>query len=174
MAIKEGDKAPDFSLASNSGATVSLKGLAGKKVVLYFYPKDNTPGCTKEACNFRDNHVALEKAGAVVLGVSTDSLKSHQNFAGKYSLPFPLLSDEGAKVANSYGVWGEKVNYGKTYMGMFRTTFLIDETGTISKIWPKVKVDTHGADVLKAITSPATGKAPSAIVKTDEDPDTSM
>ena len=155
MPLAEGQKAPDFSLPANDGSTVSLKGLAGKKVVLYFYPKDNTPGCTREACNFRDNHAALQKAGTVVLGVSADSIKSHQNFAGKYELPFPLLSDEGAKMASTYGAWGEKKNYGKTYMGMFRMTYLIDEKGNITKVWPKVKPDTHGEEVLNAIKGTA-------------------
>ena len=150
--VKEGEKAPEFTLPAGDGTTVSLKELAGKKVVLYFYPKDNTPGCTREACNFRDNYAALQKAGAVVLGVSADSLKSHQNFTSKYTLPFPLLSDEGAKVATSYGAWGEKMNYGKKYMGMYRMTFLIDEKGKVAKVWPKVKPDLHGEEVLKAIT----------------------
>jgi peroxiredoxin Q/BCP len=153
MAIKEGDKAPEFTLPAGDGSTVALKDLKGKKVVLYFYPKDNTPGCTKEACNFRDNHAALEKAGAVVLGVSADSVKSHQSFAGKYHLPFKLLADEGAKVGTAYGAWGEKMNYGKKYMGMYRMTFLIDEQGRVAKVWPKVKAETHGDEVLKALTA---------------------
>src|ERR1700674_3244780 len=111
MALKEGDKAPDFTLPASDGSVVSLQGLRGKKVVLYFYPKDNTPGCTREACSFRDNHAAIQKAGAVVLGVSADNLTSHQKFANKYTLPFPLLSDEGAKVARAYDTWGEKTLY---------------------------------------------------------------
>lgn len=151
MALKEGDKAPDFSLPASDGSTVSLKGLAGKKVVLYFYPKDNTPGCTVEACSFRDGDAKLKKAGAVVLGVSADSIASHQKFVSKFSLPFLLLSDEGAKMASSYGAWGEKSLYGRKYMGMFRMTFLIDEKGKIKKIWPKVKPDGHAEDVLAAI-----------------------
>ncbi len=151
MALKEGDKAPDFSLPASDGKTVSLKGLAGKKVVLYFYPKDNTSGCTVEACGFRDSDAKLKKAGAVVLGVSADSIASHQKFAGKYSLPFPLLSDEGAKVASAYGAWGEKSLYGRKYMGMFRMTFLIDEKGKLAKIWLKVKPDGHAEEVLTAI-----------------------
>ncbi len=151
MALKEGEKAPDFSLPASDGKTVSLKSLAGKKVVLYFYPKDNTSGCTVEACSFRDNDAKLKKAGAVVLGVSADSIASHQKFAGKYSLPFLLLSDEGAKVASAYGAWGEKSLYGRKYMGMFRTTFLIDEKGKLAKVWPKVKAAGHAEEVLAAI-----------------------
>ncbi|MBM4406344.1 MAG: thioredoxin-dependent thiol peroxidase [Chloroflexi bacterium] len=151
MALKEGDKAPDFSLPASSGGTISLKGLAGKKVVLYFYPKDNTSGCTTEACSFRDADAKLKKAGAVVLGVSADSIASHQKFAGKYSLPFALLSDEGSKVATVYEAWGEKSLYGRKYMGMFRKTFLIDEKGKLTKIWPKVKPEGHAEEVLAAI-----------------------
>jgi peroxiredoxin Q/BCP len=151
MALKEGDKAPDFFLPASNGSTISLKSLAGKKVVLYFYPKDNTSGCTTEACSFRDSDAKLKKAGAVVLGVSADSIASHQKFAGKYSLPFPLLSDEGAKVATAYEAWGEKSLYGRKYMGMFRKTFLIDEKGRLAKIWPKVKPEGHAEEVLAAI-----------------------
>lgn len=151
MPLKEGDKAPEFSLPAGTGDAVSLKDLKGKKVVLYFYPKDNTPGCTKEACNFRDNHAALQQAGAVVLGVSADSVKSHQGFSAKYSLPFPLLADEGAKIATAYGAWGEKTLYGRKYMGMMRMTFLIDEKGNLAKVWAKVKPDNHGVEVLEAI-----------------------
>lgn len=151
MALKEGDKAPDFSLPASSGGTISLKGLAGKKVVLYFYPKDNTSGCTTEACSFRDADAKLKKAGAVVLGVSADSIASHQKFAGKYSLPFALLSDEGSKVATVYEAWGEKSLYGRKYMGIFRKTFLIDEKGKLTKIWPKVKPEGHAEEVLAAI-----------------------
>ena len=153
MALKEGDKAPDFSLPSSDGKTVTLKSLAGKKVVLYFYPKDNTSGCTVEACGFRDSDAKLKKAGAVVVGVSADSIASHQKFAAKYSLPFQLLSDEGAKMASTYGAWGEKSLYGRKYMGMIRTTFLIDEKGKIAKIWPKVKAEGHAEEVLAAIKS---------------------
>ena len=152
MAVKEGDKAPDFSLPASDGTTVSLKDLAGKKVVLYFYPKDNTTGCIKEACSFRDNNVALEQAGAVVLGVSKDSIKSHVGFSAKYNLPFKLLSDEDVQVATAYGAWGEKKLYGRAFMGMIRSTFLIDEQGNVAKAWPKVKAEGHGAEVLAAIT----------------------
>ena len=151
MALKQGDRAPDFSLPATNGQQVSLKELAGKKVVLYFYPRDNTPGCTKEACNFRDNYQALQQAGAVVLGVSADSVQSHDKFAGKYDLPFPLLSDKEAAVATAYGAWGEKSLYGRRFMGMNRMTFLIDEKGAIAGIWAKVKPDKHGEEVLEAI-----------------------
>ena len=151
MALKQGDRAPDFSLPATNGQQVSLKELAGKKVVLYFYPRDNTPGCTKEACNFRDNYQALQQAGAVVLGVSADSVQSHEKFAEKFSLPFPLLSDKEATVATAYGAWGEKSLYGRRFMGMNRMTFLIDEKGAIAKAWPKVKPDKHGEEVMAAI-----------------------
>ncbi len=151
MALKEGDKAPAFSLSASGGKTISLKDLAGKKVVLYFYPKDNTPGCTKEACSLRDHHAAIAKAGAVVLGVSADSVKSHDGFAAKYRLPFALLADAEAKVATAYGAWGEKTLYGRKYMGMNRMTFLIDERGRIAKVWAKVKPDGHGEEALAAV-----------------------
>lgn len=147
-----GNQAPDFQLADHSGRTVSLSQLAGKNVVLYFYPKDDTPGCTVEACNFRDEHSALEKAGAVVLGVSPDDTKSHQKFATKFSLPFPLLSDTGHKVAEAYGAWGEKSNYGRKFMGIIRSTFLIDPQGKVKHVWPKVKVKDHVNEVLAALT----------------------
>jgi peroxiredoxin Q/BCP len=152
MALNEGDKAPNFSLPASDGSTVSLKDLAGKKVVLYFYPKDNTSGCIKEACSFRDNDAALQQAGAVVLGVSKDSIKSHVGFAAKHNLPFKLLSDEDVQVATAYGAWGEKKLYGRAFMGMIRSTFLIDEQGNIAKAWPKVKAEGHGDAVLAAIT----------------------
>ena len=151
MPLKEGDKAPDFSLPATDGKTFSLKDLAGKKVVLYFYPKDMTPGCTKEACDFRDDHSALQKAGAVVLGVSADTVQSHEKFRQKYELPFPLLSDADLKVSTDYGTWGKKKLYGREFMGMIRSTFLIDEKGKIAKIWPKVKVDQHSQEVLAAV-----------------------
>ncbi len=156
-----GSKAPGFELQDHTGKTVSLSQFAGKNVVLYFYPKDDTPGCTVEACNFRDEHSALEKAGAVVLGVSPDTTKSHQKFATKFSLPFPLLADTEHKVAEAYGAWGEKVNYGRTYMGIIRSTFLIDPQGTVKHVWPKVKVNGHVDEVLSVLTgvAPAT-KAP--------------
>ena len=152
MALKEGDKAPGFSLPASDGSTVTLKGLVGKKVVLYFYPKDNTTGCIKEACSFRDNDAALQQAGAVVLGVSKDSIKSHLGFVAKYNLPFNLLSDEDVQVATAYGAWGEKKLYGRVFMGMIRSTFLIDEQGDIAKAWLRVKAEGHGNEVLAAIT----------------------
>jgi peroxiredoxin Q/BCP len=150
-----GSKAPDFQLPDHTGKTVSLSQLAGKNVVLYFYPKDDTPGCTREACHFRDEHSALEKAGAVVLGVSPDGATSHQKFATKYSLPFTLLSDTEHKVADAYGVWGEKSLYGRKFIGLTRATFLIDPQGTVKHVWPKVKVDGHVAQVLSALTGAA-------------------
>jgi len=153
-----GSKAPEFQLPDHTGKTVSLSQLAGKNVVLYFYPKDDTPGCTREACNFRDEHSVLEKAGAVVLGVSPDGEKSHQKFATKYSLPFTLLSDTEHKVADAYGVWGEKSLYGRKFIGLTRATFLIDAQGKVKHVWPKVKVDGHVAQVLAALT----GAAPAA------------
>nr|AYM52315.1 ahpC/TSA family protein [Hyalangium minutum] len=159
-----GSKAPDFQLADQTGKTVSLAQFAGKNVVLYFYPKDDTPGCTVEACNFRDEHSALEKAGAVVLGVSPDTTKSHEKFANKFSLQFPLLADTEHKVADAYGAWGEKVNYGRTYMGIIRSTVLIDGEGKVKHVWPKVKVNGHVSEVLSVLTgSPA--EAPAAAKK---------
>jgi peroxiredoxin Q/BCP len=161
-----GNKAPDFQLPDQTGKTVSLSQLAGKNVVLYFYPKDDTPGCTVEACNFRDEHSALEKAGAVVLGVSPDGMKSHQKFATKFSLPFTLLSDTEHKVAEAYGAWGEKVNYGRTYMGIIRSTVLIDPQGKVKHVWPKVKVKDHVSEVLSTLTGGASAaKAPAAAKK---------
>ena len=152
MVLKEGDKAPDFTLPASDGSSVSLRDLAGKKVVVYFYPKDNTPGCTTEACSFRDYNAELQQAGAVVLGVSKDSIKSHDNFIAKYKLPFLLLSDADATMATAYGAWGEKKLYGRTFMGMNRITYLIDEQGGIARVWPKVKPDRHGEEVLAAVT----------------------
>jgi peroxiredoxin Q/BCP len=148
--LKEGDLAPDFALAANTGKTVSLHNFRGTHtVVLYFYPKDDTPGCTIEACGFRDTFAAYEKAGTVVLGVSFDNLTSHSKFADKFSLPFPLLSDESQAVSKAYGVYKLKQMYGKEYWGIERTTFLIDKQGRIAKIYPKVKVDEHHHQVLK-------------------------
>ncbi|HYH96867.1 thioredoxin-dependent thiol peroxidase [Hyalangium sp.] len=161
-----GNQAPDFQLPDQTGKTVSLSQFAGKNVVLYFYPKDDTPGCTVEACNFRDEHSALEKAGAVVLGVSPDGMKSHQKFATKYSLPFTLLSDTEHKVAEAYGAWGEKVNYGRTYMGIIRSTVLIDPKGKVKQVWPKVKVKDHVSEVLSVLTGGASAaEAPAAAKK---------
>ena len=145
-----GKPAPDFSLPSTTGETVSLRQFKGRKtVVLYFYPKDETPGCTKEACGFRDLAAEFEKAGAVILGVSPDPMDSHLKFKDKHQLPFPLLADEDATVARAYGVWKQKNLYGKKYMGIERTTFVIDRTGRIAQIYPKVKVDGHVADVIE-------------------------
>ena len=148
--LKEGDKAPDFSVTDGEGKTVRLKDLRGKKVVLYFYPKDDTPGCTKEACAFRDEFAKFKRRGIEVLGVSLDSEKSHQKFAKKYDLPFRLLADTDRKLSEDFGTYGEKKFMGRTYMGNHRMTFLIDEKGKIKKIFEKVKPETHAAEVLKA------------------------
>lgn len=149
--LKEGQKAPDFTLESSEGGKVKLSSLRGKKVVLYFYPRDNTPGCTREACAFRDGLARLRRRGAVVLGVSTDSLASHEKFAGKYDLNFPLLADTDKKVVEKYGAWQEKNMYGKKSMGIVRSTFLIDEEGKIFRIFPRVRVDGHFEEVLEAL-----------------------
>src|SRR4051794_33820914 len=133
--LKEGDKAPDFSLESDEGGKVSLKDLKGKSVVLYFYPKDMTSGCTQQACDFRDSFARVKKAGAVVLGVSKDSLERHEKFRSKYKLPFPLLSDPEGEVCEKYGVWREKSLYGRKFMGIVRTTFVIGPDGKIAKIY---------------------------------------
>jgi peroxiredoxin Q/BCP len=146
--LKAGDKAPDFSLPTGDGTTISLKDLRGSTVILYFYPKDNTSGCTKEACSFRDNITALKKKGAVVVGVSPDSPPSHQKFAHKFNLSFPLVSDEKKTLVKAYGVWKQKSLYGRKYMGVERTTFIIDTKGIISHIFPKVKVDGHVEELL--------------------------
>ena len=151
ITLEAGDKAPAFTLNDQDGKTHSLKDYAGQTVVLYFYPKDDTPGCTKEACSFRDNFGAIEEAGAVVLGVSADDASSHQKFRAKYDLPFPLLVDEGAKVATKYGAWGEKVLYGKTVIGMTRSTFIIGPDGRLTKVWKRVQADGHADHVLKAL-----------------------
>lgn len=151
MAVVEGQAAPAFSLESTEGRKISLHDLKGKKVVLYFYPKDDTPGCTKEACGFRDSFDVYKQAGAVVLGVSPDDVDSHEQFVSKYNLPFTLLADPDHAVAEKYEVWKEKTNYGKTYMGIERTTFIIDSMGKIAKIFPKVKVDGHVEEVLEAV-----------------------
>jgi len=151
--LNEGDKAPDFSATDDKGNTVSLKDLRGKKIVLYFYPKDDTTGCTKEACDFRDNLARIKRKDAIVLGVSPDSVKKHTKFKDKYDLTFPLLADEEKKIVNDYGVWKEKSMYGRKYMGVERTTFLIDEKGKIAKIFPKVKVAGHVDEVLEALSA---------------------
>lgn len=149
--IKVGEPAPDFKLPVDDGSTLSLGDFRGKKIVLYFYPKDDTPGCTREACSFRDNLARVSSKGAVVLGVSRDDAESHVKFKGKYQLNFPLLSDESGKVTESYGVWKKKNLYGREFMGIERTTFLIDERGKVARIWPKVKVDGHVDEVLAAL-----------------------
>ena len=151
--IEEGKKAPAFSLKNQDGKAVKLADFAGKNVVLYFYPKDNTPGCTTEACDFRDQHSKLEKAGAVVLGVSPDAEKTHLKFAGKFGLPFTLLADPEHEVAEKYGSWGEKTLYGRKYLGIIRSTFLIGGDGKVAKVWPKVKVAGHVDEVLEAVKS---------------------
>jgi peroxiredoxin Q/BCP len=149
---QEGKKAPAFTLPGSDGKTHSLKDYAGKAVVLYFYPKDDTPGCTVEACEFGASNVKLEKAGAVVLGVSPDGLKSHGKFIEKFKLPFVLLADEDHAVCEAYGLWVEKNNFGHTYMGVQRATFLIKD-GVVRKAWPKVKPEGHAAEVLAALNS---------------------
>ena len=151
LQLQEGDPAPAFTAATNGGGTVSLADFKGKHVVLYFYPKDDTPGCTKEACAFRDTHAALKKKGAVVLGVSTDPVKAHDKFAAKYELPFLLLADVDKKIVEAYGVWGEKTFMGRKYQGTHRVTFLIGPDGRIRKIWPEVKPVEHAAEVLAAL-----------------------
>jgi peroxiredoxin Q/BCP len=151
--LKEGDKAPAFSTTDADGQTVNLKDFKGQKVVLYFYPKDDTPGCTKEACSFRDDFATFKKRGINVLGVSPDSETSHQKFAKKYKLPFTLLADHEHKIADAYGTYGQKKFMGRTYMGILRTTFLIDEKGKIKKVFEKVKPDEHAREVLEAFDS---------------------
>jgi thioredoxin-dependent peroxiredoxin len=150
MALKVGDKAPAFTLPTDGEGTVSLAGLKGKKVVLYFYARDDTPGCTKEACNFRDDFRHFTKTDAVVVGVSKDSVASHDKFKKKYKLPFLLGSDKELATAKAYGVWVEKSFMGRKFMGMERATFLIDSAGVIRGVWHKVKVPGHAEEVLKA------------------------
>jgi len=149
--MTEGDRAPAFSLKADDGTTVTLKSLAGKNVVLFFYPRDDTPGCTKEACGFRDALPRFEGIDAVVLGVSPDSLESHRKFKQKYDLPFPLLVDEGHRLADELGVWKQKSMYGLKFMGIERTTVIIDRKGRIARIFPKVKVPGHVEEVEKAV-----------------------
>jgi thioredoxin-dependent peroxiredoxin len=150
--IEEGKPAPDFALQSDSGETVSLSGLRGKPVVLYFYPKDDTPGCTAQACGIRDAYGEFERAGAVVLGVSPDDEASHVKFRSKYELPFTLLADTDHAVAEQYGVWGEKKYMGRTYMGVSRSTFVIDADGNVKRVMHDVKPATHADDVLAALS----------------------
>ena len=150
--LKVGDKAPEFSLPSSTENTISLKDYLGeKRVVLYFYPKDNTSGCTKEACSFRDELPKIDAKDTVVLGVSPDSLKSHEKFIDKFDLNFPLLSDEDKKVAKAYGAWGEKKLYGKTYFGIIRKTFVIGKDGKLEHVFHKVKADGHGKEILNLL-----------------------
>lgn len=146
--LKEGDKAPDFTATDQNGQKVSLSDFRGKNVILYFYPKDDTPGCTAEACSFRDNYQSLLSQGFQVIGVSTDDEKSHKKFETKYSLPFPLIADTDQKIVEAYGVWVEKNMYGKKYMGTARTTFIIDQTGVISNIIEKVDTKNSSQQVL--------------------------
>lgn len=151
MALSIGDEAPDFTLPASTGEDISLSGLRGKKVVLYFYPKDDTPGCTKEACGFRDANEDIRDAGAVVFGMSSDSIESHDKFISKFDLNFSLLSDVGKETINAYGAWGEKESFGKKSLGILRKTFLIDEEGRIAQVWPTVAPDGHAEEVLAAI-----------------------
>jgi thioredoxin-dependent peroxiredoxin len=149
--LEEGSKAPSFTVTTDAGTKVKLSDFKGKPVVLYFYPKDDTPGCTKEACAFRDASDELEKLGAVVLGVSADDQKSHAKFRDKFQLNFPLLADTDHAIAEAYGAWREKNMYGKKSMGIQRSTYLIDSTGKIAKVWKRVSVDGHDAQVLEAL-----------------------
>ena len=148
MPISAGIPAPDFDLQDDAGHSHHLSDFRGKPVILYFYPKDDTPGCTTEACNFRDDYSAYQSANVQILGVSPDSVSSHLKFKSKFSLPFPLLADEGHKVCDAYGVWGLKKNYGREYEGVLRTTFLIDPKGMISKVYENVKPPEHSAQLL--------------------------
>ena len=151
LILRPGDPVPPFSAVVTDGSQITSKDLLGKPAVIYFYPRDDTPGCTKEACGFRDQYAAIQKAGAVVLGVSADTLKSHVKFTDKHQLPFPLISDPEAVVANAFGAWGEKVFMGRKYQGMHRVTFLIGRDGRIARIWDSVKPETHAAEVLEAL-----------------------
>lgn len=149
--LKVNDVAPNLEMKADDGATYKMEDFKGKKVILYFYPKDSTPGCTSQACSLNESLESIEAKDAVVIGVSKDSIKSHLKFREKYGLQFLLISDEDLKLAEAYGVWQEKMNYGKTYMGVVRTTFLIDENGVITHVLDKVKVKTHGEDILELI-----------------------
>ncbi|MEO8884421.1 MAG: thioredoxin-dependent thiol peroxidase [Mucilaginibacter sp.] len=149
--LKQGDKAPNFTAKDQNGKTVSLTDFKGKTVILYFYPKDDTPGCTAEACDFRDNYQSLLSKGFEVIGVSTDDEKSHKKFESKYNLPFPLIADEDKKIVEAYGVWGEKNMYGKTYMGTMRTTFIINADGYIQKVIDKVDTKASSQQVLNVL-----------------------
>lgn len=151
LKLHEGDQAPDFSADASGGGKVKLADFKGKNVILYFYPKDDTPGCTKEACAFRDHFAAFKKKGAVVLGVSVDPVKAHDKFVEKYKLPFTLLADVDKEIVEAYGVWGQKTFMGRKYLGVHRVTFLIGPDGKIKKIWPKVKPEEHAEEVLAAL-----------------------
>ena len=151
LKLKEGDAAPAFSAVTNGGGQISLAELTGKHVILYFYPRDDTPGCTKEACAFRDHFAGFKKKGAVVLGVSTDPVKAHDKFVAKFKLPFTLLADEDKQIVEAYGAWGQKSFMGRKYLGTHRVTFLIGPDGRIKKIWPQVKPEEHAAEVLAAL-----------------------
>lgn len=151
LTLKPGDKAPAFTATATDGSTLRLADFKGKSVVLYFYPRDDTPGCTKEACAFRDVYREIVAKGAVVLGVSVDPVKAHVKFTEKFSLPFPLLADEEKAIVQAYGVWGEKVFMGRKYLGVHRVTFLIGPDGRIQHIWPAVKPEHHAAEVLAAL-----------------------
>ena len=153
MTLEVGQRAPDFEMATDGGGTVSLAGLAGRKVVLYFYPKDDTPGCTKEACAFRDSHPDFAGLDAVVVGVSKDSVARHDRFKAKHDLPFTLAADLDGSVCEAYGTWVEKSMYGRNFMGIERATFLIDGSGAIRRIWRKVRVNGHVDSVLEAVES---------------------
>jgi peroxiredoxin Q/BCP len=155
LSLKPGDPAPDFSVTATDGSLVRLADLLGKHVILYFYPKDDTPGCTKEACAFRDAYAQFQKKGAVVLGASTDPVKAHVKFTNKFTLPFPLLADEDRKLVQAYGVWGEKVFMGRKYQGTHRVTFHIGPDGRIAHIWTEVKPEEHAAEVLAAVIASA-------------------
>ena len=150
--LQAGAKAPEFNTTDQSGKKITLKDYRGKKVVLYFYPKDDTPGCAKEACAFRDHFADFKKLGVEVLGVSVDTEKSHKSFAEKFKLPFTLLADTEKKIVNDYGVWGEKSMYGRKYMGINRVTYLIDESGRIAAVFPKVKPEEHAAEILAMVS----------------------
>lgn len=149
--VETGTKIANFTLKNEEGREISLADFRGKKVVVYFYPKDNTPGCTKEACAFRDNYDAILAKGAVVLGISADSVKSHGNFKSKFDLPFHLLSDPEKGVIKAFGAWGEKQMYGKSYEGILRSTFILDGEGTVMKVYPTVKPAEHAAEILKEL-----------------------
>jgi thioredoxin-dependent peroxiredoxin len=154
LKLKEGDPAPAFSAPINGGGRLSLQDFRGRPVVLYFYPKDDTPGCTKEACGFRDRFAEFRKRGAVVLGVSVDPIRAHDRFVEKFGLPFPLLADEDKQIVRAYGVWGEKSFMGRKYQGTHRVTFLIGADGRIRRIWAQVKPEPHAAEVLAALADP--------------------